>query len=144
MLIAMLFWILCLAGCIYAVVLGDWEGKVVTAIILVSTVATVASNRLLDVHWHSTNHMMLIVDLATFLALFMVAARSRRWWPVWFAAFQLNTVAAHVATMISPTFNALTYRGYEGLWAIPCLLVMVFGIYRDRERDQQERGRGLA
>jgi len=134
MLIAILFWLLCLTCCVYAVMQGGWEGKAVTIIVLVATAATLASNRLLDVHWYRTNHVMLVVDLATFAALFLVAARSRCWWPVWFAAFQLNTVAAHVATIISPAFNALTYRGYEGLWAIPCLLVMVFGIYRDRER----------
>jgi len=134
MLIALLFWILCLAACGYAILLGGWEGKVVTVIVLVSTIATVVALRPLDTHWYTTNHLMMAVDVTTFLALFLVAARSRRWWPVWFAAFQLNTLAAHVATMLSPSFSALVYRGYEGLWAIPCLLAMIFGIYLDRER----------
>jgi hypothetical protein len=48
------------------------------------------------------------------------------------AAFQLNSVVAHLATLADPAFSAIVYQGYEGLWAIPLLLVMVLGIHRDR------------
>ncbi len=130
--IAILFWLLCLASCGYAVALGGWEGRWTTVIVIVATLATMASNRVLDVHWYTTNELMLLVDFATFVGVYIVAARSERWWPIWFAAFQLNTVAAHIATIFSPEFSARVYHGYEGVWAIPCLLIMVFGIYRDR------------
>ena len=76
--------------------------------------------------------MVLLVDLATFAAMYVIAGLSERWWPIWVAAFQLNSVVAHIASAITPTFSALVYQGYEGLWAVPGQLVMVFGIYRDR------------
>lgn len=136
MLIAILFWVLCLACSIYAAAFGGWEGRAATVTILFAAVATAASN-LLGVNWYSTNLIILVIDLAAFVCIYAIAARSDRWWPLWFAAFQLNSVVSHLATVISPRFSAIVYMGYEGLWAIPCLLVMVFGIHRDRGWNRQ-------
>jgi len=138
MLIAILFWSMMLAVCGYALLLGGWEGRLTTLIILIASVATMVVNRWMTLHhydgfWATTNELVLIVDLATFAAMFIVAGVSDRWWPIWVAAFQLNSVVAHFATVISPAFSALVYQGFEGLWAIPGQLVMAFGIYRDRE-----------
>ncbi|WP_148276612.1 hypothetical protein [Sphingobium sp. SYK-6] len=137
MLIAILFWFLCLSACAYALVLGGWEGRWTTLVVLLAALGTMAVNRWTSAHqyetfWASTNMMVLFIDAATFFAMFVIAGVSDRWWPIWVAAFQLNSVVAHFATMIDPAFSALVYQGYEGLWAIPLLLVMVLGIYRDR------------
>ncbi len=130
--IAIQFWALILAACGYAVMFGGWEGRCATAILVVASIATALSNKWFHVHWHETNISVFVIDIATFAALYMVAAASHRWWPIWMAAFQFNSVAGHVATMISPEFKNLVYQGYSGLWAIPCVLVMVYGIWRDR------------
>lgn len=130
--IAILFWTMMLAACGYAVLLGGWEGKSTAGIFVVASIATILANRWFDIHWHQTNMAVFGIDLATFAGIYLVAARSRRWWPLWVAAFQLNAVAAHIATLISPEFSNLVYQGYEGLWAIPCALAMVVGIFRDR------------
>jgi hypothetical protein len=129
---AILFWTMVAASCGYAIVFGAWEGRVTTAIIISASVGTAYANKWLDFHWYSTNTGVFIVDLATLTAMYLVAARSRRWWPLWVAAFQLNSVAAHLATMISPEFSAQVYHGMESLWALPGQLVMVLGIFRDR------------
>jgi hypothetical protein len=132
MLIAILFWSMCIGACTYALLLGGWEGRVTTAVVLSATLATMFLERLLDLHWHETNQIVLAIDLAAFLVMYVVAAKSRQWWPIWVAAFQLNSVVAHFATLITPEFSALVYHGYEGLWAIPGQLIMVLGIHRDR------------
>jgi len=135
--IAILFWSLCLSACAYALMLGGWEGRWTTITIILASLATLIANHWLrtywfDLFWVDTNIAVLAIDLMTFAAMYVIAARSGRWWPIWVAAFQLNSVVAHLATVISPAFTALVYQGYEGLWAIPGQLVMVFGIYRDR------------
>lgn len=130
--IAILFWTMMLAACGYGFVLGGWEGKATTLVFVLASLATIASNRWVVLNWHQTNMMVLVVDFLTLSAMYLVAARSRRWWPLWVAAFQLNSVTAHIATVISPQFSNLVYQGYEGLWAIPSLLVMVIGVWRDR------------
>ena len=132
MLIAILFWSMCIGACIYAFALGGWEGRVTTVIVLLATLSTMFLEKLLDLHWYETNEVVLAIDLAAFLAMYALAAKSRLWWPIWVAAFQLNSVAAHFATVISPEFSALVYHGYEGMWAIPGQLFMVLGIHRDR------------
>jgi len=132
MLIAILFWSMSIGACGYALLLGGWEGRVTTVIILLATLATMQLENLLNLHWHDTNEVVFAIDLVAFIAMYIVAARSDLWWPLWVAAFQLNSVVAHFATMISPQFSALIYHGYEGLWAIPGQLVMVLGIHRDR------------
>ena len=72
------------------------------------------------------------VDLAMLVGMYVIAVKSRRWWPLWVAAFQLNSVAAHLATVLSPAFSAAVYNGFEGLWAFPGQILMVYGIWRDR------------
>jgi hypothetical protein len=129
---AILFWTMVAASCGYALVFGGWEGRVTTGTIILASIATAFANKGLDLHWHSTNVGVFIVDIATLVAMYLVAARSRRWWPLWVAAFQLNSVAAHVATVISPHFSNLVYQGMESLWAMPGQAVMVLGIFRDR------------
>lgn len=129
---AILFWALVLAACAYAVRFGGWEGKWVTVIFILASAATALSEQWFRIRWFETNISVFIVDLATFAGLYLIAARSHRWWPIWMAAFQFNAVAAHVATMINPEFSNLVYKGYAAFWALPCILVMVFGIFRDR------------
>jgi hypothetical protein len=149
LLIAILFWSMSLAACLYALTLGGWEGRWTTVVILLASVATLTMNRWLSYHyreefWATTNDMVFAIDLITFLAMYAIAGLSERWWPVWVAAFQLNSVIGHLATLISPEFSALVYQGYEGLWAIPGQLVMVFGIYRDRKSNKWKRRYDLA
>ena len=136
-LIAILFWSLCLIACVYALLFGGWEGRCTTLVVLLASLGTMAANWWTSIHdrsgfWTSTNALVLLVDLATFLAMYAIVSRSDKWWTIWVAAFQFNSVVAHVATIINPDFSALIYQGYEGLWAIPLLLVMVLGIRRDR------------
>jgi hypothetical protein len=130
--IAILFWAMMLAAGSYSVALGGWEGRTTMGLFVLAALATIASNRWLVLNWQETNLTVCLIDTATFVATYLIAVKSRRWWPIWVAAFQLNSVAAHVATMISPDFSNFVYQGYASLWALPSMLIMVFGIFRDR------------
>lgn len=127
-----LFWMMIAAACGYAIILGGWEGRCTAAIFILASLASYVVNRWLHIRWHKTDMAMFTVDVVTLIVLYLVAAKSKHWWPVWVVAFQLNTVASHLATMISPNFSMGVYKGYGGLWAIPCVFVMVIGIFRDR------------
>lgn len=128
--IAILFWAMMAAACGYAVVLGGWEGKCTTAIIASSALAITFSDSWPGLHWHKTDLTVLAIALVALVAMYLVAAFSRRWWPLWVAAFQLNSVAAYLATSFSPHLSIL--QGYETLWSIPGQIIMVVGIFRDR------------
>jgi hypothetical protein len=132
-----LFWTMITGACAYAIMLGGWEGRWTAGIFVTASALSYSVNRWFHLHWHKTNISMFLVDFLTLLAFYIIAAKSRHWWPVWVVAFQLNTVASHLATMISPDFSIAVYKGYGGLWAIPCALVMVYGIWRDRTGGQR-------
>lgn len=130
---AILFWAMIVGACAYAVALGGWEGRWTAGIFVMASLASFTANKWFLIYWNNTNVALFLVDCLTFGALYLVAARSRHWWPVWVVAFQLNSVASHLATLVSTDFSILVYKNYGGLWAIPCLLVMVVGIFRDRD-----------
>ncbi len=88
-------------------------------IFIAASAASYSVNRWIHVFWHKTNLSMFLVDTVTLVAFYLVAARSRHWWPLWVVAFQLNAVASHLATMISPDFSNAVYRGYGGLLGDP-------------------------
>lgn len=132
MLIAILFWVMTLSACGYAAFLGGWEGKWTTALIVSATFGTFISEAVINLNWRQTNSLVFAVDLAMLVGMYVIAVKSRRWWPLWVAAFQLNSVAAHLATVLSPAFSAAVYNGFEGLWAFPGQILMVYGIWRDR------------
>jgi hypothetical protein len=130
--IAILFWVTMVASCGYAVLRGGREGRWMTAILTLAALATIACNAWFDTQWHQISLAGLIINLATLLAMYLLAARSWRWWPLWVAAFQFNSVLAQIALSFSPRFLPLVAQGYEGLWAVPGLLIMAMGIFRDR------------
>ena len=121
-----------IGACVYAIALGGWEGRWTATVFIAGSFGSYIVNRWLHLVWGKTNVSMFLLDFAMFAALYLVAARSRHWWPVWVVAFQLNTVASHLATVVSSDFSVAVYKNYGGLWAIPCALVMVIGIFRDR------------
>ena len=112
MLIAILFWVMTLSACGYAAFLGGWEGKWTTALIVSATFGTFISEAVINLNWRQTNSLVFAVDLAMLVGMYVIAVKSRRWWPLWVAAFQLNSVAAHLATVLSPAFSAAVYNGF--------------------------------
>ena len=49
----------------------------------------------------------------------------------WITAFQLLTVATHLATIIAPDYLPKIYSAIATFWVVPLLLSMVAGVYLD-------------
>jgi hypothetical protein len=78
---------------------------------------------------------MLAIDVLSFALKLGVALASSRRWPIWVAAFQLNTVLAETAIQLSPVFRNQFYYAMSTIWAVPTLLVMVVGLTWDRRKQ---------
>lgn len=76
---------------------------------------------------------MLTLDVVTLALQLAIAVISTRTWPMWVAAFQLNTVLAELAILISPVFHGSFYYALATIWAMPTLLVMATGTWRDQK-----------
>ena len=75
---------------------------------------------------------MLAIDVLSFALKLGIALGSNRRWPIWVAAFQLNTVLAQAAILLSPVFRNEFYYAMSTVWAVPTLLVMAVGLALDR------------
>jgi hypothetical protein len=131
MTIAHLFWFLVIASCAYAACLGGWEGRWF-AIVYVSQTILTSLVWLIDRSWSNINLPTLAVDLLLLVALWSIAARSRRYWPLWVFGFHLITMSAHLASLLAGAVPFKAYFFLANMWAAPKLLVVIVGIVIDR------------
>ena len=131
MIVALLYWGFLLLSCAYGVAFGRVEGRRIAVIYVVGSLLTIPAQRM-DVGWLHAQAPVAIVDTLMLVALLLVAGRSRCYWPIWIAGFQLNTVATHAAAMFAPSFAPRIYFAMASLWALPALLFLVIGIAKDR------------
>jgi hypothetical protein len=118
------------ACCSYAAIIGGATERWATFIFLSAALLTsLASWHTL---WARSDWPMAIIDFYCFLALYVLAVKSGRYWPIWSAGFQLLSVLTHVAVFLDPSSGPKAYRAMETVWALPALLSMVIGAHADR------------
>lgn len=117
--------------CGYAAIRGGGDGRWAAAIMLSGIILSVAAAHV-DHSYSRTATWIFGIDLAVLAALFVLAVRSRRYWPVWMTAFHGVSVATHIATIIDPAFLPKAYQAMVSFWALPMLLVMLLGVMTDR------------
>jgi hypothetical protein len=126
-----LFWLLSGAACLYAARFGGQDGRRAAGVITVAVLLTFGAE-MIDPTWQTINHAVMLVDGLVWVALMGFMLRSRRYFPIWMAAAQTNTLLSHGATMIAAVFDHHIYAGIATIWAIPCMFSMVLGIALDR------------
>jgi len=77
--------------------------------------------------------IVLAVDTVLLAAITVIALRSERYWPTWFAGFHLAAVGFGIAALALPQVGVL--RVFSGFWGVPALIVMVFGLLLDRRAE---------
>jgi len=129
MAMVLLFYTVVLAACAFSVMVGGdcerWGS------IIFSTAAVSTSISSWSTTWSRTDWPMAGVDLLCFLALYGLAVRSERYWPIWAAGFQLVAVTTHVAVFLDAPLPHV-YRAMETIWGIPAIGAMVIGVIADR------------
>lgn len=87
------------------------------------------------------------VDAAFLALLLFVAMRSRRYWPLFAAAFELLSVLTHVARLIDPGVRAWAYATADAIWTyllLTALSVGTFNRWRERRLEREPQAAGLA
>ncbi len=126
----LLFWVLVLCTCGFAARYGGWEGRWFAAVYLAQCAFMVLA-WLTDWTWSRTNWPTVAVDTFLLVAFYILARTTRRFWPIWVFGFHLITMSAHLATLISQSIPFRAYYSLATMWAIPKLLVVIFGISLD-------------
>jgi hypothetical protein len=140
MITALAFWALTIVCCSFALRFGGREARTLVAAYIIGCLATIAAHHLQH-GWSHGSLPALIVDGVLFLALWRIALGSDRWYPIWFAGFQLVGVVTHLAAFLVPGFAYKAYFLLQSFWAVPMMLVLVIGPELDRRvgvRDEPD------
>ncbi len=82
---------------------------------------------------------LVLIDLGLFLTLLAIALRSRAFWPIWAAGFQLCGLAVHFAAAKSTSIVPAAYAETLAVWAYAVMASLVIGTVAE---GHQRHGRG--
>ncbi|HEX7783143.1 MAG TPA: hypothetical protein VF509_10085 [Sphingobium sp.] len=132
MIVPIAFSIAVIASCAYVMLFGGRTGRWGGAILLATWPISWAVAPLNHAYGRGLPDLF-FVDLIILIGLVTIALASTRRWPIWVAAFQLNTVAAHLAILLSPAVLLQAYYAMITVWGVPMLAAMVIGTRMDRK-----------
>ena len=83
---------------------------------------------------------VLIVDLALMFVYVWLALRSRRYWPLFAAGFQLLAIVTHLAQTLDEAVSGWAYLTAELVWSYLVLIAIGYGAwtapaYAERDAD---------
>ena len=116
---------------------GNDERRFSMALIGASLATLVAQ---MSVSWAQGFPIFLIIDLTVLLLAVSLALKSRRYWPIWFSAFQFVSVITTAATFARPGSLPKIYGELASFWALPALLAMAVGMLLDHRAKAIEQG----
>jgi len=79
------------------------------------------------------NRGVMVTDMLLVAALYSLALRSNRIWPMLLAALQLSSVLVHLAKIVDLAMAAWVYQFLLKIWAYPMIALLVVGTVRHRE-----------
>jgi hypothetical protein len=130
------------AVCAAAMWKGRWEERLTGAAFLTGWVLTLL---LRDRSWAGTQWGAFAVDAAFLLLVVGVALRSRRYWPMVAAGFQLLAVVTHAARILDRHLGMWAYITAGVIWTWLVMAALAVGAYnRWRERQMAASGEAKA
>jgi len=126
-------------SCGYALYRGGRYERLVAAVCILGTVATVIVDSPLNRMYVQVEGGALAVDLAVLAAFIIVALQSDRFWPLWVAGLQLTASTAHFLKAIDPHLIPQAYGLAVRLWSYPILIILAVGSWRAHRRMKAER-----
>jgi hypothetical protein len=127
---SLIFYSLLFGACGYAWMRGRYEERLVAAVCIVATFASLA----LKTGYAGLEVGVLVVDLLTLGLFTFVALRSERFWPLWISGLQLTTSIGHILKVVEPDLVPLAYAAALRFWGYPILIILAVGTWRAHNR----------
>lgn len=119
----------------FAFAVGGAAERSAASLQLLAYLATLASNRLGFHHSYGAVRLdFWLIDTLLLAALYTLAMRATRFWPLWLVAIQLLAVIAHALRVINPTMLPSGYFAIVDLAAWPMIGITGLGALRHRGR----------
>lgn len=133
-----LYYLLLLGTCSYALWRGKVDARIVAAFFFVGNFATIALRSNPGGGYSSVEPGIFAVDVICFLAFTYAAIISDRFWPLWVSGLQLTTSFAHVLKLIDSSLLPLAYAAALRFWGYPILIILAVGVWRGQKRLHRE------
>jgi hypothetical protein len=101
----------------YVLLCGDKEQRLVLCVLLAAYSGTMLLFMLGTRSWLRTETGIVILDSSAFVALTIIAFRSKRFWPLWIASFQLIPLLTYAAALFGQNLASQALGVAQGLWA---------------------------
>jgi hypothetical protein len=129
-----IFDVLFLACCIYALWLGGAPERVGAAIYLMAVMFTQVEASGAASRFNSVEEGILVVDVAMLLALLILTVRAERFWPIWVTALHAISTAAHAVKLADPDVIRWAYAFALAFWSYPMLFLLALGTWNHQKR----------
>lgn len=132
---ALLFLVLLLGCCGYALVRGDGPERVAAGLQVGAFALGLTLHRLIESNSYATTlPATMVIDLVLLAALIALTRFSTRFYPFWLGTWQGAAVVAHLAKLLDPGMLPTGYGFQTGFWAYPMLIATAAGTWRHRKR----------
>ena len=132
------FFALMAAACGYALLRGKTDARIVGAVFLVGTFATMGLRSSPAGGYSSVESGIFAVDVVCLLAFTYAALISDRFWPLWVSGFQLTTIFGHLFKAVDSDLLPLAYAAALRFWGYPILIMLAVGVWRQQKRLRRE------
>jgi hypothetical protein len=127
------YWLLLTGVAAYALWRGKGDERAAALVCVVATAASVLVNSPLTRRFAGVETGVLVVDVLTLATFIAIALRTKRFWPLWVAGFQLTSTFAHVLKAVHFSLVPQVYAAAERLWVYPIFLAIVVGTWRTQQ-----------
>jgi hypothetical protein len=131
-----LFWLLLLVSCGYALWRGRKYERIAALVFVTATILSILGHSPLRGRYVEIEASDLIVDTAVLFAVIAIALASDRFWPLWVAGLQLVDSMSHVMKAIDANLLPTVYGAAERFWSYPILLILFIGAWRQQHRPK--------
>ena len=116
----------------YAFFRGSADEKAGALLVLACSAATSLVTAPAAFDWGRDYYEVMLIDLALFSGLGVLATFSKRFWPLWAAAFQMIDIATYLLVPIEPQRAIKAFTLLQGFWAYPILIAIAIGTRSNR------------
>ncbi|WP_448662509.1 hypothetical protein ACG3SL_17860 [Sphingomonas sp. CJ20] len=116
---------LALGGGTYAIRCGGHPERIVGILVLSTMAADPILHLSFALRFWAVDPTHVLIDITRFIALFAIALRANRFWPIWLSAFQLLALAAHLAKAMDLTIHPVVYGLMQAMWSYGIVIGLI-------------------
>src|SRR5437868_8984748 len=133
-----LFWLLLLMSCGYALWRGRKYERIAALVFVTATILSFIGHSP-HARYVAIEASDLIIDTSVLVAVVAIALASDRFWPLWIAGLQLVDSMSHLLKAIDADLLPQVYGAAERFWSYPILVVLLIGAWRQHQRSEERR-----